>query len=65
MQAAEATGIKPATNSSVPQVNRILLGLTLYIYDSRSAVETLKVNHQSAPQCGSKPHSQKENLKKN
>lgn len=48
MQAAEAAGIKPTTNSSAPQVNRILSGLMLYIYDSRSGVETLKVNHQSA-----------------
>lgn len=44
MQAAEAAGIKPTANSSAPQVNRILSGLMLYIYDS---VETLKVNHQS------------------
>lgn len=39
--------IKPTTNSSVPEVNRILSGLMLFIYDSGAAVETLEVKHQS------------------
>lgn len=34
-------------HSSVPEVNRILSGLMLYIYDSRAAVETLQGKHQS------------------